>query len=177
MPEEPHEVTIHGREVSTRLLHAQRNGARTPSAPAEGPVTVTDGSLQPRGVRLQLAHLRGVALSAGLPTNCTQLLRQVRELLVRRPPQGGEPVRRAAPPFERLEHRGAPPRNGEVEVELRQPDAVDRTRGAQVEAGAAFLSGCQATGSPGENPTGRRAVSSRDERLRRHDGSIELVRE
>ncbi len=51
------------------------------------------------------------------------------------------------------------------------------TRRAQVEAGAALLPGRQAARGAGEDPACRPCCSGRDERLRRHGGSIQLVRE
>ncbi len=78
-----------------------------------------------------------------------ELLGEHGELLVVGAAERREPVGRAAPPLERLEDRPAAARHGELEVQLGEPGAVQRTSRTQVEARTALL--------PAAEPTRRRA--------------------
>ncbi len=100
------------------LAHAHRGGTTRPDAAALGPVTVADLPFEARGVVVQLPDLRGVVLTAQVAAHAAQLLGELGEPLVVGSAEGREPIRRAAPPFEGLQHERAAAWHGELEVQL-----------------------------------------------------------
>ena len=174
--EEPDEVAVDVEEVRSRLAHPHGHGPGGGSS-AERPVTVADHALEPGRVDLEPAQLLGVVLVAHEAAHRSQLLGERGELLVVGATQRGEPVGRAAPPLQHLEHGPAAPWHGEVEIELGEAHTVHGPGGAQVEAGAPLLPGRETPSRAPEDAACGPGLTGGDQGRRRDRGRIELVRE